>query len=437
MNVNVISLKHVDPTNKDEVGGKGANLGDLMSVDIDVPQGFVITTSAYRTFIEETGLNLVLGKFTEKVQDADPKELNYIGTRIKQIISATPWPTNLGTELKGVSKAFDVNQWAIRSSAVDEDSGNFSFAGQHSTFLGIVGTDNYLRRVKDVFASLFEPRAMSYRVKQGLGIEEAEIAVVVQELIDPLFSGVMFTQDPNTGENKTIIETISGLGEALVSGNLTPNHYEIENEEPYAITNKELHKQSKKLMAGYNGKPEWVETYGNTDVWVDTIQSIASIGRQIAKHYGKPQDIEFVITNSGQVKIVQARPITTGGKNVNGPLGIPILVKGAATSFGLGVGPVRHIKDVSELDQVEKGDIVVTEMTTPDFVPIFDKIAGLVTSLGGATCHAAIVSREFNLPCVVGVGSTEKLLNGYPVTVDGSNGLVYSGVTAESFEETQ
>ena len=417
-------LIDLQATDVAQVGGKAANLGELLNLGIPVPQGIVVTTQTYREFMEQTELLPIISKFLIDLDAEDTAAVYFAGSRIKQIISATPWPSELigtlGTWESGTKR------YAVRSSATDEDSGAASFAGQHATFLHVLGDGVIARRIKDCFASLFEPRALAYRVQNGLSVLDSDIAVVVQEMIEPRFSGVLFTRDPNTGEAKTIIEVVAGLGEALVSGAVTPARYEVANING-AVKQVSPGQQERQLQQAYGNNPgtRWVPVkIAPSTIAEHQVLELAEVGQKLEIHCGCPQDVEYAIDSQGNLHILQTRPITTGTKQDQAALDLTILAQGGPASFGIGQGPVRQITCLADLANVQEGDVLITEMTTPDYVPVFSKIAGLVTALGGSTCHAAIVSREFNLPCVVGVGSVQ-FTQGQQVTVDGYNGLVY------------
>ena len=225
--MSVIRLQDLGAVDSNIAGGKGANLGELIAAGATVPPGFVISSTTYREFLHLTGLIETLPKFIQALNTHDTQRLNFVASRIRQIIIATPWPTVLAEE---ITEAVDIEgeefRYAVRSSAIGEDGVTTSFAGQHSSYL-TVQPKNILKRVKQCFASLFEPRALAYRIEQGLDIADASMAVVVQRMAEVTISGVMFTADYNTGEDKVIIEAVYGLGEGLVSGNITPDHYEV------------------------------------------------------------------------------------------------------------------------------------------------------------------------------------------------------------------
>ena len=425
------------------IGGKAANLGVLIRQGCNVPAGFVVTAAAYETFLEDTGLRANLEKFVAALNLEDPRALHFVAGRIRQIIVATPWPLRLKRVILDAyyhetsSNGYEEPVVAVRSSALDEDSAEASFAGQHATYLGVSGAPDLLVAIRRCFASLYEPRALAYRLRQGRPIQGAGIAVVVQVLLDSSISGVMFTQDPNTGEAKTVVEAVFGLGEVLVSGQVTPDRYTVVDGEVDEIFTYSQYRSLTYHPGTKKTRYKDVSFPHAQKLSSLSILELAEVGQQLAAHYGTPQDIEWAINSNGVLYLLQARPITTvEAKAKANLLQIAPIAQGTAAAFGIGTGPVRRVNSVADLATVQPGEVVVTEMTTPDYVPIFDIIAGLVTDLGGATCHAAIVSREFNLPCVVGATHATSLTEGQVVTVDGSNGVVYPGDLRAQLQES-
>ena len=435
----------------DMVGGKAYNLGELIQAGQNVPPGFVITTHAYEQWLDTMGLNKKLGKFVEALQGTtDLKRINYISNRIQQIISVTSFHSPLTNYIRSMLAkcSLEYEYVAIRSSAVGEDGEDTSFAGQHATYLGVYGLDNIIQRIRACFSSLYSFRALSYRVRRGLPLDNIRMAVVVQKLVEVSRSGVMFTQNPNTNDRETIIEAVWGLGEALVSGNVTPDKYVVHVGKPVEgdayswqignrvyVTDIDFAMQEKRLALQYGDyrTTGWYDVPRHVTIAPKLeerhVEKLYSSGAAIEKWYDNvPQDIEWAIDDNERLYIVQARPLTAIRDNkVEAELDLPVLATGSPASFGIGIGPVRVIENEDQLENVKKGDVLVTSMTTPDYVPVFDKISGIATKLGGTTCHAAIVSREYNIPCVVGLGNIAMLTDGKIVTVDGSNGIVYNG----------
>jgi pyruvate,water dikinase len=322
---------------------------------------------------------------------------------------------------------------AVRSSATAEDLPDASFAGQQATFLNVTGGNNVVEAVQKCWASLFEARAIFYRIENKFDHFQVGIAVPVQRMVQSETSGVMFTIEPTSSDpSRIIIEAVLGLGEMIVSGDVTPDHYEVDKK-TLKIVNKEVKKQEWKLVKNDSGENVKIiltpAEQARQKITDDDIVFIAEIGKRLEEHYKHPQDVEWAKENN-TIYIVQTRPVTTMGKT---PVKrhefkeTPILV-GSAASPGIASGPVKIVRDPSQIDKVMKGDILVAEMTTPDFVPAMKRAAAIVTDRGGRTAHAAIVSRELGIPCVVG---TEKamatLKDGQIITVDGSGGKVYQG----------
>jgi pyruvate, water dikinase len=325
-----------------------------------------------------------------------------------------------------------------------------SFAGQQDTYLNVPNADDLMDKVKKCWSSLFTPRAIAYRVTKNFEHSGVKLAVVVQKMVNSDISGIMFTVDPNSEMPHIIIEAGYGLGEAIVSGKVTPDTYVVEKFHN-KIINKRIAKQTWKFVRGKIGDtvkediaPELVSAQKLTD---DQIFAVADIGKNIEIHYDRPMDIEWCIED-GQVYVVQARPVTTLSNNGDNAgkkdtmadeiKSQKILVKGLAASPGTASGRVRHVADEMNLEVIKKGDIMVTMMTTPDMVPAMTRAAAIVTDEGGMTCHAAIVARELGIPCIVGASdSTTILKEGMLVTVEGKTGVVYEGeVAVKKKEET-
>ena len=313
-----------------------------------------------------------------------------------------------------------------------------SFAGQQETYLNVKGEDEVVDKVKKCWSSLYTPRAIFYRVQQGFRHEDVSIAVVVQKMVNSEKSGVMFTSHPITGEKIAIIEAVFGLGEAIVSGEVTPDHYEYDRIQRKLINVQIAYK--KFMLTRQDGKTVRVELgeKGKERVLSDQeIEELVKLGEIIEEHYGHPQDVEWAI-EKGKIYIVQSRPITTikGKVETEEVEEGEILVKGLGASPGIGVGKVKIVLSSDEINKVEEGDVLVTTMTTPDMVPAMRKASAIVTDEGGLTCHAAIVSRELGIPAVVGTGNATKVLKeGMIVTVDGDKGLVYKGALKEKRKE--
>jgi pyruvate,water dikinase len=435
-------------------GGKAANLGELVSAGFNVPPGFVLTTLSYDDFISANNLVPKIEEVLESVDVNSEQSLQGASTTIRKAFEDGVIPTDLAQEvLKEYSRMFKGKKAclvAVRSSATAEDLPTASFAGQQDTYLNVPNAEDLMDKIKKCWGSLFTPRAIAYRVTKNFDHSAVKLAVVVQKMVNSDISGIMFTVDPNSEMPHIIIEAGYGLGEAIVSGKVTPDTYVVEKFHN-KIINKRIAKQTWKFVRGKVGdtikedvSPELVGAQKLTD---DQIFEVADIGKNIEVHYDRPMDIEWCIED-GQVFVVQARPVTTLSSNgekvgkqdtmVAEMKSDKILVKGLAASPGTACGRVRHVADEMNLEVIKKGDIMVTKMTTPDMVPAMTRAAAIVTDEGGMTCHAAIVARELGIPCVVGASdSTTILKEGMLVTVEGRTGVVYEGeIAIKKKEET-
>ena len=436
-----------------KVGGKGANLGELTKAGLPVPPGFCVTAEAYYYFLEKNNLQEKIEKTLSGLDVTDTKALNESANKVKNLIAKSKIPKDIQNEIKksyeclGEGKDIYV---ACRSSATAEDLPDASFAGQQATFLNVAGIGEVLKSVLGCWVSLFEPRAIFYREEKGFDHFKVGIAVPVQKMVQSEKSGVMFTIDPvSNDQSKITIEAGYGLGELVVLGAITPDRYWIDKKS-LKILDKEINKQEWMLARGEKGKGKKVKIQDAGEEGINVkldipkdkqekqkltdkeIIELAKLGKRIEEHYGFPQDTEWAFEGE-KVYMLQSRPVTTiamtkSKKKQGVTTKKEIIVSGAAASFGQASGPVIVIPEAKDSDKVKKGNVLVTEMTTPDFVPAMKKAAAIVTDTGGRTCHAAIVSRELGIPCVVGTGdATKKLKNGQIVTVDGAKGAVYEG----------
>ena len=454
-------LEDVRSTDVDGVGGKAASLGELTAAGLPVPSGFVVTAGTYREFIENADIDEELFSAVD-VDHEDTDALREAHERAHDLIMNTPVP---GDVREGILSAYrglgDGERFvAVRSSATAEDLPDASFAGQQETFLN-VREDALIRRVKECWASLFSQRAIYYRNRQGFPHAEVDIAVVVQEMVPAEKSGVLFTSHPSTGDPRIIIEAAWGLGEAVVSGSVSPDNYVIDKESGEAETITVADKKVMMLKDEETGetveRPVPDDKRSKRVLDDDEIAELAALGRQVEDHYDAPQDVEWAI-HDGEVYMLQSRPITTisdddivadvdadgaaanGGVEAESADAEPaeaedVLFRGLGSSPGIASGQARIITKLDHLDQVGDGDIIVTEMTMPDMVPAMKRAAGIVTDEGGMTSHAAIISRELGVPAVVGTGSaTRELEDGQPITIDGDKGTVREGTEPE--EET-
>ena len=431
------------------LGGKGANLGELTQAGIPVPPGFVVTSKTYDKFMRDTGIFSKVMDILDQVDINNTKELQEAAEEIKAIIIETPIPDGISTyiteaynqlsERVGEEDGADV---AIRSSATAEDLPEASFAGQQDTFLHVQGLDNVIEYVRKCWASLFEARAIFYREENNFEHSQVYIAVVVQQMVDSDKAGVMFTVNPSTGENIALIEGSWGLGESVVSGSVTPDNYAVDKE-----TNEVLN------VTISDKKTMFTNEEGGTSIQVDVpeelrkervlsdeeLLELVAMAKRVEGHYGKPQDTEWAF-HDGNLFLLQSRPITTLGdskkEDAEEEVDLEVLIRGLGASPGLASGTVKVILSLDELDKVQDGDVMVTTMTTPDMVPAMKRATGIVTDEGGVTCHAAIISRELGIPCVVGTGdATTTLKENDEVTADGKKGLVYKGIIKGAEEE--
>ncbi|MDO8628017.1 MAG: phosphoenolpyruvate synthase [Candidatus Diapherotrites archaeon] len=444
------------------VGGKGSNLGEMTNADFPIPPGFCITAQAYFAYLQETGLDKEIIPQIDAIDVENTPQLEETAAQVRQMILNKPMSKELEiTILKAYAKLGEkkLASWvgssekefvAVRSSATAEDLVENSFAGQQESFLNVLGDRNLIDAVKKCWASLFTARAVYYRKKNNFSTEKVGISVVVQKMVNSESAGVMFTSTPTGDQTKIVIEAAYGLGEAVVSGSLTPDTYTVDKGS-VKILNKRIVKQTWAIVRknGNNFKEDVAKIKQDKQKIDDKfILDLARIGKQIEQHYGRPQDIEWAFERK-ILYIVQSRAITTlklgedqiqEVKTTKKPI-----VSGLAASPGIVVGIVKVIPSVDDIERVVIGDIIATTMTTPDWVPAMRKAKAIITDEGGSTCHAAIVSRELGIPCVVGTSTATKILkDGEEVTVDGFNGTVYKGKvelekpkTREAIAETE
>ncbi len=425
-------------------GGKGANLGEMTQLGLPVPPGFVVTADTYWEFITRTGLKDAIFKILRETNVDDTDQLERNAKRIQDLILNTRIPTDIEMHIVeayrklcnevGGGKPVYV---AVRSSATAEDLPEASFAGQQETYLDVIGEEEVVKNVQRCWASLFTPRAIFYREKQGFPHEKVKLAAVVQKMVESEVSGVMFTASPTGDTSKIIIEAAYGLGEVVVGGKVTPDTYVIDKES-LKIISKNIAKQTWKIARAPGGKgtaryeiPE--ELQDKQKLPDDKIIELAKLGLKTERHYGHPQDMEWAYEN-GKLYIVQSRAITTlklkekVEKEREEEIKGEVLTRGLPASPGIATGPVKIVLSLDELDKVQDGDILVTTMTNPDMVPAMKRAAAIVTDEGGMTCHAAIVSRELGIPAVVGTGNITKLVkDGDIITVDATKGIIYKG----------
>lgn len=431
------------------VGGKCANLGELMSrIGVPVPNGFAVSAYAYQVFLKRTNAAKTIETLLSDMDMADMESLQDVSRKIRKHVEGLSMPKEMEKEIleayqelcKHVGKKSVAV--AVRSSATAEDLPGASFAGQQDTFLNVT-QKNLLNSIKKCWSSLFTPRAIVYRKEKGFPHDEVLISVAVQELIFSMVSGVMFTLEPVSGDkDKVVINASWGLGEAIVSGQVTPDEYIVEKG-TLRIVGKNVLKKEKQIVSDKKGSTKWTvvpkQMQNQPSLSDKTIIRLAQYGVQIENHYRIPQDIEWAVDGKGRIFILQARPETVHG--VEGKVKSEerkdfvekdILVRGIGVSPGQRSGLIQIILNVKNISSFKQGNILVTEMTTPDWVPAMKIASAVVTNLGGKTCHAAIVSRELGVPCVVGTENATKVLkDGEVVTVDGQRGLIFKGAAEQ------
>jgi len=444
----VLWLDDIRADDLETVGGKAASLGEMTAADLPVPPAFVVTADTYRSFIETTGIDEELFDLVD-IETEDSEALADAAEAAQELILETPMPEELHDEILGAyAELGDDVPVAVRSSATAEDLPDASFAGQQDTYLNVTG-EALVDRVRECWASLFTQRALYYRNEQGFENDLVDIAVVVQQMVDSEKSGVMFTSHPSTGAPVVTIEAAWGLGEAVVSGAVTPDNYVVDRasgeiRDETVAQKKVMHVRDEET--GETVERQVSEAKQGTRVLSDEeLEELRDIGEMIEEYYGEPQDVEWAIYE-GEVYLLQSRPITTiseetaesgvadGGESGDAGNGhSEVLVSGLGATPGRASGEVKIIESADELDKVGEGDIIVAQMTTPDMVPAMKRASGIVTDEGGTTSHAAIVSRELGVPAVVGAETaTADLEDGQLVTIDGEKGSVEEGADREA-----
>src|SRR5262245_4996638 len=446
-----------------EVGGKNASLGEMIAglsaAGIRVPGGFATTAAAFREFIAQDGLDRRIEERLRSLDAADVKALAAVGKEIRSWILAAPFPPALEKEIRDYYQQLERQaggeaSFAVRSSATAEDLPEASFAGQQETFLNIRGADNVLEAIRHVFASLYNDRAISYRVHQGFAHAAVALSAAVQQMVrsDLGSSGVLFTLDTESGFRDVVFITASyGLGELVVQGAVNPDEFYVhkpmlEKGRP-AIVRRSLGSKLQKMVfaqSASTGKSTRVEDVLEAErlsfsLSNEDVLELARYAVAIERHYGRPMDIEWGKDGAdGRIYVLQARPETVKSRkrDVEERYGLKgssrVLVNGRAIGNKIGSGTVRIVPDASKMSKVKEGDILVTDMTDPNWEPVMKVAAAIVTNRGGRTCHAAIIARELGIPAVVGCGdATRKLKDGQQVTVscaEGDTGNVYEGL---------
>ncbi len=423
-------------------GGKGANLGELTRAGLPVPGGFVVSAPAYATFCDADGLRTTLSAGLDDVDVDDTTALQEASAEARALVLETPMPDFLVEAIAASYEALggDDTPVAVRSSATGEDTESASFAGMNETYLNIRGSEAVVDAVRRCWASLFGARTVYYRAKRGFPQAGMDIAVVVQRQIQSTRAGVMFTIDPASGRtDRIVIEGAFGLGESVVSGSVSPDRY-IVDKDNNAIIAHEVKAKELIIESEAGGGTVTRELEGDERLRRvlsdDEVHVLADLARKIEEHYGSAQDTEWAFDPDGAVWMLQSRPVTASGGDggkpaAPAPAAEPI-VRGLGAAPGSASGIVRRIAEITDSSELGDGDILVTHMTAPDWVPLMRRAAAIVTDSGGMTCHAAIVSRELGIPCVVGTGdATSKLRTGELVTVDATQGVVVAGIVAQ------
>lgn len=446
-------LQDVSESDLGLVGGKASKLGELIRSGLPIPPGLVVTTEAFDVFLQETGIGPKIRELLASINPQKPESGETASTAIRKLFEETPYPVDLEraitttyTDFAGQNR---VKFCAVRSSATAEDLADASFAGLQETYLNVATTADVLLNIKRCWGSLYTPRVIVYRERKGFDHAKVKLAVLIQKMVNSEVSGILFTSDPNTGEKHTIVEAGWGLGELIVGGEVTPDHYVIDPVGPKIVL-KKVSRQDVSLIrqegaAGGNRRVEVPANLREAPKLTDPqLFRLVSLGQVIASHYRRPMDIEWCF-EAGEFFIVQARPITTGqSPSPSGSSGASavaaagkketqarILARGLGASPGIAEGLVRRLEGAHDMESLKPGEVLVTTMTMPDMVPAMAKSSAIVTDEGGMTCHAAIVARELGVPCIVGTRDATKVLkDGMQVTVEGKVGVVYEGFVA-------
>ncbi|KAA3634575.1 MAG: phosphoenolpyruvate synthase [Proteobacteria bacterium] len=460
MKENLVWFRHLGMSDVPRVGGKNASLGEMIGAladaGIEVPSGFATTADAYRRFLAHRELDVKINGILDDLDVDDVNALTMAGSKIRQWVEETPFPPDLEQEIRDAYAELSVAGHdaavAVRSSATAEDLPEASFAGQQESFLNVSGIDDVLRAIKKVFASLFNDRAISYRVHQGFSHADVALSAGIQYMVrsDIGSSGVMFTLDTESGFDQAVFITSSwGLGECVVQGSVNPDEFYVykpalDAERPAILKRNMGSKLIKMTYAAEGDHPVAVVDTSDDErrrfsLGDEDVVALARMAVVIETHYGRPMDIEWGRDGeTGKLYILQARPETVQSRG-NGQVlerfelrqRGEVLAEGRAIGQRIGSGVVRIVPDIEHLARVEPGDVLVTDMTDPDWEPVMKRASAIVTNRGGRTCHAAIIARELGVPAVDGCGdATHTIADGAEVTVscaEGDNGHVYAG----------
>ena len=470
----VVPFEKLRMTDVEAVGGKNASLGEMISQlpqGVRVPTGFATTAHAFRQFLAHDGLAERIRQRLATLDTEDVRALAEAGAQIRGWIEAQPFPADLDKAIRDAFATLSAGNaqasFAVRSSATAEDLPDASFAGQQETFLNVVGVDDVLHKMKEVFASLYNDRAISYRVHKGFAHDVVALSAGVQRMVrsDLGAAGVMFTIDTESGFDQVVFITSSyGLGETVVQGAVNPDEFYVHKPmlaaRKRAVIRRTLGSKliqmvfasadekaaSGKLVKTIDVPTEQRNRYSLTD---EDVEQLARYALIIEQHYGRPMDIEWGKDGGdGQLYILQARPETVKSQQQGKTeqryrlkSSGSVLAEGRAIGQKIGTGPVRLVRDISQMDQVQPGDVLVTDMTDPNWEPVMKRASAIVTNRGGRTCHAAIIARELGIPAVVGTGdATERLKDGTLVTVscaEGDTGHIYDGLLETEVTEVQ
>lgn len=451
----IVWFNEVDKHDIPLVGGKGANLGEMIQAGFPIPYGFIVTSRAYFYFLDKQKIKGKIEAELKNLNADDPKSLHAVSVKIRDIIVSTPIPEVIADEIglfyerirekekkqtkfvgklkERVKSNFDPPLVAVRSSATAEDLPDASFAGQQETYLNVKGETNLLRKVRECWASLFTERAIFYRKEKKFDDFKVGLAAVVQRMVQSDKSGIMFTVDPiNNDKGKIVVEAIYGLGEYIVQGKVTPDQYIVAKKDLEILSRKTNYQNLKYIKAGTNNKEVKLNQKEGSrqKLTTDEIQTIAGLGKKIERHYYFPQDLEWAIEGK-DIFIVQSRPITTLTQKTNGDqisVKQTVFLTGDPASPGVATGIVKRLSSPKEISKIKPGDILLASQTNPDYVPAMRKAVAIITEHGGRTSHAAIVSRELGIPCIVGAeGALTRIKEGETFTVNGSTGQIYRG----------
>lgn len=468
----VVLFEQLRMTDVDSVGGKNASLGEMISqlsgAGVRVPGGFATTADAFRDFLKASGLDKRIAERLTTLNPEDVRELANAGAQIRQWIVEAPFSAEFETQIRDAFAKLDADgkgSFAVRSSATAEDLPDASFAGQQETFLNVVGIDDVLDKIRHVFASLYNDRAISYRVHKGYAHADVALSAGIQRMVrsDKGSAGVMFTIDTESGFQDVVFITSSyGLGETVVQGAVNPDEFYVFKptlaQGHFPIVGRRI--GSKLIKMEFDPERPEGRAVRTVDVPVsernrysltdDEVIELARYAVIIEKHYGRPMDIEWGRDGvDGKIYILQARPETVksqqGANDVQQRYRLKatgqVLITGRAIGQKIGSGPVRVVGDISDMDKVQPGDVLVTDMTDPNWEPVMKRASAIVTNRGGRTCHAAIIARELGIPAVVGCGNaTDVLKEGQAVTVscaEGDEGRIYDGLIETEVEEVR